>query len=87
MKVSILASIARPARSKIIIDAEIENRAEEISHLKFSAFDALHIAYAERSKADIMLTTDDSLLRKAIQNINLLKVKVENPVKWLMEVI
>jgi len=45
----------------------------------------LHIACAERGNADILLTTDDNLLRKALQNKSILKVRVENPVKWLME--
>lgn len=34
-----------------------------------------------------MLTTDDALLSKALQNRNILKVRVENPVKWLIDVI
>lgn len=83
-KVSLLVSIAS---SSVIIDEQIEKRAEEIGHLKFRSFDALHIACAEKSQADIMLTTDDNLLRKALQNMNFLKIRVENPVKWLMEVV
>ena len=83
-KVTILGSIAH---SKIIIDEAIEKRAIEIGRLKFRPFDALHIACAEKGKADVMLTTDDNLLQKALQNINFLKVRIENPVKWLIEVI
>jgi len=83
-KVSLLVSIAR---SKVIIDEEIEKWATEIGRLKFRSFDALHIACAKKSEADIMLTTDDNLLKKALQNINFLKIRIENPVKWLMEVI
>ena len=45
----------------------------------------LHIACAEKGEAAVFLTTDDSLLRKAAKNKGILKVKVENPVKWLME--
>lgn len=33
------------------------------------------------------LLTDDYLLKKAKQNINAVKVKIENPVIWLMEII
>ncbi len=83
-KVSILSSIAS---SKIIVDEEVEKRAIEISYLKFRSFDALHIACAEKGKADIMLTTDDNLLQKALQSISSLKIRIENPVRWLMEVI
>ena len=31
------------------------------------------------------LTTDDDFLRKALQKKEVLKVRLENPVKWLME--
>jgi len=83
-KVSILSSIAS---FKIIVDEEVEKRAIEISHLKFRSFDTLHIACAKKGKADIMLTTDDNLLQKALQSISSLKIRIENPVRWLMEVI
>lgn len=83
-KVSTLISITN---FKVPLNDEIEKRAIEISQLKFYSYDALHIACAERGKADIMLTTDDSLLKKGMQNMDFLKVRVENPVKWFMEVI
>ncbi len=65
----------------------IEERATEIRKIGFKPFDALHIACAEAGKADVFLTTDDHLLGKALQKLCTLKVRVENPVKWLMEVI
>jgi predicted nucleic acid-binding protein len=83
-KVSILSAIPR---SYIAIDDEIEKRALELEKLGFRSFDALHIACAEKGGADVLLTTDDDLLRKALQKSDVLKVKLENPVKWLMEVI
>jgi predicted nucleic acid-binding protein len=73
------------SQSFIIVDIDIEKRAMELEKLNFSSFDSLHIACAERGNADILLTTDDNLLRKALQNKNILKGRVENPVKWLME--
>ena len=83
-KVSILSSIAS---SKIIINEEIVKRAIVISKLKFHPYDALHIACAEKSNADVMLTTDDDLLQKALPSVNFLKIRIGNPVSWLMEVI
>lgn len=83
-KVSSLISIAK---FNLPLDEEIEKRAMELSRLKFHSYDALHIACAEICKADIMLTTDDSLLKKAIQSMDFLGLKIENPVRWLMEVI
>jgi len=33
------------------------------------------------------LTIDDSIIKKALQNKDILRVRIENPVKWLMEAI
>src|SRR3990172_617339 len=81
-KVSLLSSISQ---SYIITDEDTEKRAIELEELDFKSFDALHIACAEKGEADVLLTTDDDLLRKASQNKGILKVKLENPVRWLME--
>lgn len=80
-KVILLSSISNTC---IIADNNLEKRAMKLEGLNFSGFDALHIASAEKGKANILLTTDDNLLRKALQNKSILKVRVENPVKWLM---
>jgi predicted nucleic acid-binding protein len=81
-KVSLLSSMSQ---SYIIIDEDTEKRAIELEELGFKSFDALHIACAEKGKADVLLTTDDDLLRKSLQNRGALKVRLENPVRWLME--
>lgn len=83
-KVSILASLAG---FKVIVDRQIENRAIELEGLGFKSFDALHIACAEKAGVDVLLTTDDRLLRNALRSSNIVKVGIENPLKWLMEVI
>ena len=53
--------------------------------LGFTLYDALHLAFAEASDATVFLTTDDRLLRKAISYAGNIKVRVSNPVTWLME--
>lgn len=73
--------------TSVTVNDSIENRAKELEKLGFKSFDALHIACAENGKADILLTTDDKFLGKALQNRSTLKVRVENPLRWLMEVI
>lgn len=73
------------SQSYITIDKNIEKRAIKLEELGIKPFDALHIACAEKGKVDVLLTTDDNLLRKTFQNKGVLKVRVENPVKWLME--
>ena len=75
------------ASVKITVDKYIENRAIELIHYKIYPFDALHIACSEMGMADVMLTTDDNLLRKAARHKSIIKIRVENPVTWLMEVI
>ncbi len=65
---------------------EIESRAEALMQLSFKFHDALHLAFAEAGQVDIFLTTDDRLLRKAKQNQDTLKIKVENPTIWLISI-
>jgi len=82
-KVEILASISK---EKVIVDDNIIKRALELEKIGLKPIDALHVACAEKS-ADVMLTTDDDIVKKVKANKNLIKVRVENPVRWLMEVL
>ncbi len=43
------------------------------------------LACAEKS-AEVMLTTDDDIVKTFRANNSLIKIRVENPVRWLMEV-
>ena len=72
------------AENKVIVDNDVKARAIEIQKNGIKTIDSLHIALAEKSKADVMLTTDDLLEKKASKMD--LKTKVCNPVNWLMEV-
>lgn len=65
----------------IRVDVEVEKRAIEIKRLGLKTLDALHVACAEKAKAEILLTTDDNLLSKTAKNKKVLKVKVENPLR------
>jgi len=69
----------------ILIDEKTMTRAIKLGKIGFKPFDALHIACAEKSKVDILFTTDDDFLRKASHKKRALKVRVENPLKWLMK--
>ncbi|MTJ08720.1 MULTISPECIES: type II toxin-antitoxin system VapC family toxin [unclassified Anabaena] len=75
------------AKIKVINNAFIESRSAELQKLGFSSYDATHIASAERSQADIFLTTDDRLIKKYQKYSQLINVKTNNPVQWLAEVI
>lgn len=65
--------------------SEIIRRAKELCSFGLGNMDALHISCAERAKVDVFLSTDDNLVKIAKKNKEHLKVKVENPVKWLKE--
>ena len=82
-KVEQIASISR---EKTIVDESIVSRAREIQMQGLTPMDALHLACAERS-ADIMLTTDDEILRAAIRMSADIKVIVMNPARWLLDVL
>ena len=58
-------------------------RGKQLEVLGFTEVDALHIACAESGNVDILLTTDDGLLRRAKRNSSNLYVQVENPYVWL----
>jgi predicted nucleic acid-binding protein len=62
-------------------------RAGFLQKLGFSTFDALHLASAEQGQADVFLTTDDGLLRRAARYSNELRIRVQNPVSWYQEVV
>lgn len=81
-KVQLLFTLLNPV---IAVDENIEKRAIELEKIGFKSFDALHVACAEKGKADIFLTTDEGLFKKAVQNKGNLKIQVANPVIWLME--
>ena len=62
------------------------SRGMQLEMLGFQELDALHIARAESGEADLFLTTDDRLLRRAQRHYTQLDVRVENPFIWLQEV-
>ena len=61
-------------------------RGTQLESLGFKWLDALHIACAESGGADILLTTDDRMLRRAKRFRLRLRVRVENPYTWLEEI-
>ena len=73
------------AKIKVLHSPALEKRIHEIQQMGFTPYDAAHLASAEKGKADIFLSTDDRLLKKAQKNANLIQVSVNNPVQWLIE--
>ena len=73
-------------REVVKLDGRIIARARELEMAGFSEFDALHLACAEGAKSDVLLTTDDRLLRRANGLQTKLSVRVLNPVSFLEEI-
>jgi predicted nucleic acid-binding protein len=62
-------------------------RAAFLQKLGFDTFDALHLASAEQGRADVFLTTDDGLIRRAARLSNEFHMRIQNPVSWYQEVV
>jgi predicted nucleic acid-binding protein len=61
-------------------------RAIVLKAMGFRTYDALHLACAEQATADVFLTTDDRVLRLATRHTAPRRVRVANPLAWLLEV-
>jgi predicted nucleic acid-binding protein len=75
------------AHQVVEISDKILHRAEELEESGFDSYDAIHLASAEYAKVDVFLTTDDQILKMSNRKKNVLSFTVENPVKWLEEVL
>lgn len=64
------------------LTTEIEQRGILLNKLGFKRLNALHLATAEALKVDVLLTTDDQLLRRATQHSTQITVSVLNPVQF-----
>ena len=73
------------AKIKVVSSPSVEERSLELVQLGFSSYDAAHIASAERSNADVFLSVDDRLIRKAQRNFEAIYVAVDNPINWLIK--
>jgi predicted nucleic acid-binding protein len=61
------------------------NRGATLERIGFGVYDSIHLAYAEAAGADVLLTTDDALVRRARRLSNEVGVRVANPLTWLKE--
>jgi predicted nucleic acid-binding protein len=80
-------AFALQAHQTVEITEKVLRRAEELEELGFDSYDAIHLASAEIGKSDVFLTTDDQILKIVARKKNLFSLTVENPVKWLEEVL
>ncbi len=80
-----LLGINNMAIKTINLTKMIKDRASFFENSGLQAFDALHLACAENN-SDMLLTVDDRFVKKA-NKISALQVKINNPLKWLEEVL
>jgi predicted nucleic acid-binding protein len=80
-------SFASMAHQVVELSDKILRRAEEFEQAGFDSYAAVHLASAEFGKADVFLTTDDQILKVSARKKSLFSFTVENPVKWLEEVL
>jgi len=79
--------LALQSHSIVETSTQILERAEALEQVGFDAYDAIHLASAEAAEVDIFVTTDDQIVKIATRNKELLTIQVENPIKWLEEVL
>jgi hypothetical protein len=77
-------ALAHMASVEIQLTPALEARAVAITALGVAPLDALHLSCAEIA-AEVFLTTDDRLLKRAARLTGRLKVAVKNPLTWLDE--
>ena len=73
------------AKIKLAVTAAHIQRAAHLQSLGFKPFDALHIACAEAAHADVLITTDDRLRRRAQTDAKPINLVVQNPLTWMIE--
>lgn len=77
-----LKGLITDAQQTVSVGASEISRGGQLETFGFNELDALHIACAESGSADIFLTTDDKLLRRAERYNSQLYVRIENPYTW-----
>ncbi len=74
--------IAERMQVKTSPTSDVRSRALLLENMGFGALDAVHLAFAEKAKADVFLTSDDALLKRAQRCQGKLDVLVDNPLRW-----
>ena len=70
------------AVENVVLDDVVYARAAEIEKTGIKTKDAIHLASAEQSECDWLLTTDDRFIKRAQGNTD---VRVATPVEFIME--
>ena len=79
-------SMLRGVHGTVALTDAAVTRAQALKGMGFRTYDALHLACAEEARVDVFLTTDDRVFRVATRDTEQLRVRVANPLDWLLEV-
>lgn len=82
---SVVFALLRFADERLTLDEVSTAAARQLTQQGIGAMDALHLAIAEHGECDVLLTTDDDFIRRAKAVHPPLHVRVENPVRWILE--
>jgi predicted nucleic acid-binding protein len=69
----------RKADRSVDVTPDIDERVRLLASFGFGPLDALHLALAEKAEARWFVTTDDRLLRKALERRDQMQVEVVRP--------
>ena len=67
------------AERAVELTSAVDERARLLTGFGFGPLDALHLAFAEHAQARWFVTTDDRLLRKALEHRGRMQVEVVRP--------
>jgi predicted nucleic acid-binding protein len=70
-------------KSRIETSGAVAAPARELERLGLRGLDALHIASAEAGQAEMLITTDDRMIRKATRAGHKLRVQLAGPIEVL----
>lgn len=80
-----VGALLRFSDEYVRLDENMWNLGERFVSQGLHLMDALHLAVAESSKCDFLLTTDDDFLRRALSVQPPLRTRVVNPTTMLIE--
>jgi predicted nucleic acid-binding protein len=80
-RVNRVRSLLALVRTRVPISEAVANRARAIERIGLRGIDALHVAAAEAGQADLLVTTDDRMLRRAARAALPLPVRLVTPLE------
>ena len=80
-----IGEMLRFTDERLVVDERSIALARRLLSQGIGAMDALHLAIAETGGCDVLLTTDDDLLRRAGELRPPLRLIVANPGRWILE--